>query len=84
MTDKLNLFANLYYKEKLPKVLMLTGNKGIGKSTLVSHLMHTIYEKENYDRKKNYIIKKTSFHTQYSDNTFNNIIYWSDFCWIYF
>ena len=28
---------------------MLTGNKGIGKSTLVSHLMHTIYDKENYD-----------------------------------
>ena len=77
LTDKLNLFVDLYYKEKLPKVLMLTGNKGIGKSTLVSHLMHTIYDKENYDRKKNYIIKKTAFHTQYSDNAFNNIIYLS-------
>ena len=38
--------SDLYSKKKLPKVLMLTGNKGSGKSTLINHFLYSIYDKK--------------------------------------
>ena len=37
--DEFNELTNLYQKDNLPKVLMLSGEKGQGKSTLIFHLM---------------------------------------------
>ncbi len=68
-------FKNLIEIDKLPKVLMLTGNKGIGKSTLVNHLMHHYFDNENYNEKDNTFNNKSFFHTQYLNNLFSNIIY---------
>ena len=47
-----NFLKDLYLKNKLPKVLMLSGNKGSGKSTLLNHLIHYIFDKNNYDEEK--------------------------------
>ena len=47
--DQFLFLKNLYTKEKMPKVLMLSGNKGSGKSTLINHLMFYIFDKKNYD-----------------------------------
>ena len=75
LENKLNFLIKLYEKEKIPKVLMLTGLKGIGKSTLVNHFMHYIYDKENYDLIKNTINDKSNFHKQFCESIFPNIIY---------
>ena len=32
--------SNLYKKNKLPKILLFTGNKGTGKSTLINHFLY--------------------------------------------
>ena len=53
--NSLNLFGlkknfdflrNLYLKKKLPRVLMLSGNKGTGKSTLINHFIYSIFDFE--------------------------------------
>ena len=45
-------FIKLYNNKKLPKVMMLSGLKGIGKYTLTTHLMNYIFDKSNYDINK--------------------------------
>ena len=38
--DKFDVLRELYLKKKFPKVLMLSGQKGIGKFTLINHFMN--------------------------------------------
>ena len=40
--------SNLLTNQKLPKVILLTGKKGIGKFTLVNHLALSYFDKKNY------------------------------------
>ena len=40
---------------------MLTGEKGIGKSTIINHLMHYYFDKKNYDENENTFSKKKFF-----------------------
>jgi putative ribosome biogenesis GTPase RsgA len=42
----LDFLMKLYTLNKLPKVLMLSGKKGIGKSTLVNHFLNFVYDKD--------------------------------------
>ena len=42
----------LYKRKKLPKVLMFSGKKGSGKSTLVNHFLYSIFDIENYNLDK--------------------------------
>ena len=72
--NNFNLLKNLLLKEKFPKVLMLSGNKGDGKFTLISHFLHYYFDKVNYNEDEN-IFKKSSFHEQFLSNTFPNIYY---------
>ena len=65
----------LYEIDKFPKVLMLTGTKGIGKSTLINHFLNYIYDKNSYDLKNNTINKSSIFNKHYLNNTLENIIY---------
>ena len=46
--DNLNFLINLYKEKKLPQILMLSGKKGCGKSTLINHLMFFIFDQQNY------------------------------------
>tara|TARA_Y100001970_G_scaffold196364_1_gene238748 strand:+ start:2292 stop:3227 length:936 start_codon:yes stop_codon:yes gene_type:complete len=84
--NSLNLFGldnffdflvNLLNTEKLPKVLLLSGNKGIGKFTLINHFLTYMYDKENYDYDKKLINENSTFYKQYSKNLFQNITYLS-------
>ena len=70
-----DFLENLYQTKKFPKALLLTGNKGEGKFTLINHFMHNIYDKSNYDIKKNIITKGGIFHKQFLDDIYPNIIY---------
>ena len=71
------LLVDLYELKKFPKILMLTGEKGLGKFTLLSHFLHYIFDKKNYDVKNKTINDKSEFHTQYISNIYPSIIYLS-------
>ena len=73
---KKNLFfKEMILKNRLPKVSMLTGEKGIGKFTFINHLMHFYFDKKNYDEKNFSISKKDIFHNQFIENIFSNILH---------
>jgi len=65
----------LYKKKKLPKVLMLSGNKGSGKSTLVNHFLYSIFDFENYNLEKLIFSNNSIFLKQFQNNIYSNIIY---------
>jgi len=75
LIENFNFLKKLFKKKKMPKVLMLSGKKGSGKSTLVNHLMYYIYDKENYDEKTCKYKKNTVFMNQFINNIYTNIIY---------
>lgn len=72
---KFNFLKNLLEKQKFPKVLLLSGEKGIGKFTLISHLMHFYFDKANYDLDNYTINQKSIFNKQFIQNLFPNILY---------
>ena len=77
LEDKLDFLIKLYITKKLPRVLMITGNKGIGKFTLINHFLNYVYDKENYDLENKFINNQTKFYKQYLSDIFPNIIYLS-------
>ena len=77
LRDNFDFLRNLYIKNRLPKVLMLSGKKGSGKSTLINHLMYSIFDKENYKEDNNDYNFNSIFYNQFLDNIYANIIYLS-------
>ncbi len=75
LKENFNFLKKLIFENKFPQVTLLTGEKGLGKSTLVFHLMHSIFNKDNYDIKNNEILKKDIFFNQLTQNFFSNIIF---------
>ena len=73
--EKFNFFKKLILKDKLPKVIMLSGQKGIGKSTLINHLMHFFFDKNNYNENEFSININSLFNLQFKKNLHPNIIY---------
>ena len=52
------LFLNLILNKKLPNVILLSGHKGIGKFTIINHLLHYYFDNKNYNVKKYFFYKK--------------------------
>ena len=77
LSENFDFLKNLYTKENLPKVLMLSGKKGSGKSTLINHLMFFIFDKKNYDEKKYIFNPNSLFYNQFINDIFSNVIYLS-------
>ena len=75
--SKLDFLIELYNSNKLPKVLMISGKKGIGKFTLINHFLSYIFDKDNYDLKNRSINSQTQFYKQNFNNIFSNILYFS-------
>jgi len=75
LSEDFNFISNLYLKKKLPKVLMLTGNKGVGKATLINHFLHSILDEQNYDKNKHAFQANSSFANKVYNNIFPNVIY---------
>lgn len=65
----------LYKRKKLPKVLMFSGKKGSGKSTLVNHFLYSIFDIENYNLDKLIFSENSIFLKQFQNNIFSNILY---------
>ncbi len=70
--DKL---SNLLLNQKLPNVIVLTGEKGIGKFTLINHLVISYFDKENYNLLEKKIINKNKFFENLSKNLIANAIF---------
>ncbi len=77
LESRLNFLIKLYNLKKLPRVLMITGKKGVGKFTLINHLLNYIYDKDNYDLKNKSINNQTQFYKQYLNGIFSDIIHLS-------
>ena len=77
LSDTFEFLKKLYMNNKLPKVLMLSGKKGSGKSTLVNHLMFFIFDEKNYNVHNNELVKVSTFFNLFINDTFSNIIYLS-------
>ena len=75
LKDNFEFISNLYSQQNLPKVLMFTGNKGSGKSTLINHFLYSIFDINNYDKEKLSISENSIFLKQFQSNIFSNIIY---------
>ena len=75
LEENFKFISQLYLKKNLPKVLMFTGSKGSGKSTLINHFLYSIFDIDNYDKKTFSILKNSIILKQFQKNMFSNIIY---------
>ena len=72
-----NELAQLYHIQKLPKVMMFTGEKGIGKFTLINHFINHIFssnEDTKYNLNDQEINKNSIFYKSILNKTCQNII----------
>ncbi len=74
LKKEFNSLCSLYNKKKLPNVLMLSGSKGSGKSTLVNHFLYYLFDKNNYDKNNTILLETSNLHKQYEKGIFQNII----------
>ena len=74
LDKELFLLLSLYKKNKLPKILLFTGNKGIGKSTMINHFLYANFDKKNYNREAYKLSLSSGVHNQFKNNIFANII----------
>lgn len=67
--------TTLYNLKKLPRVMTFTGNKGLGKSTLINHFLFSIFDKKNYNFKDFSILESSTIFKQFNSDIFSNIVY---------
>ena len=75
LENEFNFLKKIISSDKFPKTLMLTGNRGVGKSTMISHLMHYYFDKKTYNENENTFVSKSFFLNQFIENLFPNILY---------
>ncbi len=76
LKDNLTELINLYEKKKLTNKILLSGAKGIGKSTLVNHFINYIFSKEEeypYDLKNMSIFTENRSFKLFQNNSHPNI-----------
>ena len=75
LENEFNFLKKMISSDKFPKTLMLTGNRGLGKSTMISHLMHYYFDKKTYNENENTFASESFFLNQFIENLFPNILY---------
>ena len=75
LNKEFNFISNLYLKKNLPKILMFSGNKGVGKATLINHFLHSIFDEQSYDKNNLIFQDNSTFKNQTQNNIFSDIIY---------
>ena len=75
LENEFNFLKKMISSDKFPKTLMLTGNRGVGKSTMISHLMHYYFDKKTYNENENTFSNESFFLNQFIENLFPNILY---------
>jgi len=72
--ENFNFLSAMYLKDKLPKVLMLSGLKGTGKSTLINHFLYSIFDTDNYNSSKHILSDTSFFYKKFKEGIFQNIL----------
>jgi len=70
--------VKMYESGFFPKVLLLSGNKGIGKFTLVFHFLNYVYSKKeitHYNTKEKLIDLKSNFYNSILNQTCSDVIF---------
>ena len=75
LENEFNFLKKMISSDKFPKTLMLTGYRGVGKSTMISHLMHYYFDKKTYNENENTFASESFFLNQFIENLFPNILY---------
>jgi DNA polymerase III subunit delta' len=75
LKENFKFLSSLYSKRNLPKVLMFTGSKGLGKSTLINHFLFSIFDEKNYNKEIFSLLDTSSLYNQFKMDIFSNIIY---------
>ena len=75
LNQNFKFLSSLYLKNKLPKVLMLSGLKGTGKSTLINHLLFSIFDEENYDKEKHTLSDSSDLYKKFKNGIYQNTLY---------
>ncbi len=75
LNENLEFISKLYSMRKLPKVLMFSGQKGSGKSTLINHFLFSIFDSQQYQIKNCTLSEKSIFLKQFQKNIFSNVVY---------
>lgn len=75
LEENFNFLSSIYSKAKLPRVLMLSGLKGTGKSTLINHFLLSIFDGQNYNRSKYSLSDDSAFYKKFREGIFQNILY---------
>ena len=68
LKEDFNFISQLYITKNLPKVLMFTGNKGSGKSTLINHFLYSIFDIDNYNKETLTYLDRSSFLKKFQNN----------------
>ena len=79
--DVLMNFIKLYENGNFPKVSLITGEKGIGKFTLIFHLIIYIFSKfykQPYDLSKKSIDESNLILSKFNSKTFQNFVYFAN------
>tara|TARA_E500000178_G_C16972363_1_gene731584 strand:- start:420 stop:1355 length:936 start_codon:yes stop_codon:yes gene_type:complete len=79
LDDNFKFLSCLYKNKNLPKVIMFTGSKGIGKSTLINHFLFSIFDEKNYDKEYLRLSETSNFYNQFKNDIFSNIIYFKGY-----
>ncbi len=75
LEESFDFLSSIYLKDKLPKVLMLSGLKGNGKSTLINHFLFSIFDSHNYNKSKHSLSNVSAFYKKFKEGTFQNVLY---------
>ena len=77
LDDEFNFLDNLFKTKKLPRSLLLNGNKGIGKSTLILHFINNLFASNYYDLKSKEINLESPIFKKINSHVFQNLLFLS-------
>tara|TARA_Y100001970_G_C14210581_1_gene846644 strand:+ start:1258 stop:2196 length:939 start_codon:yes stop_codon:yes gene_type:complete len=78
MDNYFDELIKLYNSKRMPKVLLISGQKGLGKFTLVNHLVNYIFSKNSYDFKSKKINSDSEVYKKILGGTFDNMIFFKN------
>ncbi len=75
MDNYFDFLLNLHNANKFPKVILISGKKGLGKFTLINHFLNYIFSKNLYNLKDKVIHEDSEVHKKQLNGGFYNILH---------
>ncbi|MDA9623698.1 AAA family ATPase [Pelagibacteraceae bacterium] len=77
LDNEFDFLNDLFNAKKFPRSLLLNGNKGIGKSTLILHFINNLFANNYYDLKNKEINAESQIFKKINSHVFQNLIFLS-------